>query len=65
MAGPPIEANNRKTVTVMIRNLCVGADLLPASAAIAGGDPIEICRPPISHPERISARRYPVHFEIP
>jgi len=42
MAAPPDHANNRKTVTVMTRNVYLGADLTPAIAAIAGGDPFEI-----------------------
>ncbi len=41
-AAPPDHANNRKTVTVMTRNLYLGADLAPAIAAVVGGDPIEI-----------------------
>lgn len=41
-AGPPEKANNLKTVTVMTRNLYVGADLLPAVLAIASGDPVAI-----------------------
>lgn len=42
MAGPPDQANNRKTVTVMTRNVYLGADLTPAILAVVGGDPTEI-----------------------
>jgi endonuclease/exonuclease/phosphatase family metal-dependent hydrolase len=41
-AGPPEQANKLKTVTVMTKNLYVGADLAPAVAAIASGDPFAI-----------------------
>jgi endonuclease/exonuclease/phosphatase family metal-dependent hydrolase len=41
-AEPPGIANDQKTVTVMTRNLYVGADLLPAVLAIASGDPVAI-----------------------
>lgn len=41
-AGPPEQANNRKTVTVMTRNVYLGADLTPAILAVVGGDPTEI-----------------------
>jgi endonuclease/exonuclease/phosphatase family metal-dependent hydrolase len=41
-AAPPEHANNRKTVTVMTDNLYVGADLTPAVAAVASGDPAAI-----------------------
>ena len=38
-AGPPGQANNRKTVTVMTRNAYLGADLAPIIfAAVFGGD---------------------------
>jgi endonuclease/exonuclease/phosphatase family metal-dependent hydrolase len=42
MAAPPDHANNQKTVTVMTRNVYLGADLAPAIAAVVGGDPMEI-----------------------
>ncbi|HEX9303232.1 MAG TPA: endonuclease [Thermoanaerobaculia bacterium] len=41
-AAPPEHAGNRKTVTVMTDNLYVGADLTPAVAAVASGDPAAI-----------------------
>jgi endonuclease/exonuclease/phosphatase family metal-dependent hydrolase len=41
-AGTLPQANKPKTLTVMTRNLYVGADLAPAVAAIVGGNPIEI-----------------------
>ncbi|MGE5278027.1 MAG: endonuclease/exonuclease/phosphatase family protein [Acidobacteriota bacterium] len=36
-AGPPDRANNRKTVTVMTRNLYLGADVTPVIVAAATG----------------------------
>ena len=41
-AGQPPQANNRKTVSVMTRNLYVGADLQPAIEAVGSGDPVLI-----------------------
>ncbi|HEV2064389.1 MAG TPA: endonuclease/exonuclease/phosphatase family protein [Thermoanaerobaculia bacterium] len=41
-ASPPGQANDPKSVTVMTRNLYLGADVAPAVAAIASGDPAAI-----------------------
>src|SRR6266542_1071378 len=41
-AAPPLQGNSAGTVTVMTRNLYVGADLAAAEAAILSGDPAAI-----------------------
>jgi endonuclease/exonuclease/phosphatase family metal-dependent hydrolase len=41
-ASTPPQANKAKTVSVMTRNLYVGADLTPAIVAAASGDPFQI-----------------------
>ena len=41
-AAPPLQGNTAGTVTVMTRNLYVGADLAAAEAAILSGDPAAI-----------------------
>jgi endonuclease/exonuclease/phosphatase family metal-dependent hydrolase len=38
-ADPPAQANNRKTIDVMTRNLYLGADVTPVVLAVASGDP--------------------------
>src|SRR6266849_1217913 len=41
-AGPSDQANNRKTVSVMTRNLYLGSDLTAVVNAIVTGDPTQI-----------------------